>query len=83
MPGVMIFHAFGKQAFATPLPAPGQNGSSALGFHPCTKAMLAFAGPFRWLVSSFHAAARKGTAKVEVKVLLSMKTTGCHGQVFL
>jgi len=60
MPGVMIFHAFGQQAFATALPTSGQDGSTAFGFHPCPKTMLALAGPFRWLVGSFHAAARKG-----------------------
>ena len=83
MPGIMIFYAFGQQTFATTLPAPGQDGATAFGFHPCTKTMLALAGPFRWLIGSFHAAAGKGTAKVKVSILLSMKTAGCHGWIFL
>ena len=60
MPGVMSFHALRQQAFATALPTPGQNGSTALAFHTCPKAVLTLAGAFRWLVGSFHAAARKG-----------------------
>jgi hypothetical protein len=42
----MIFHALGQQTLATALPASSQDGSTALGFHPCTKTMLALAGPF-------------------------------------
>ena len=60
MPGVMSFHALRQQAFATALPTPGQNGSTALAFHTCPKTVLTLAGAFRWLVGPFHAAARKG-----------------------
>jgi hypothetical protein len=59
----MIFHAFRQQALATALTTSGQGGSTAFGFHPRTKPVLALAGSFRCLVGSFHAAAVRGREK--------------------
>jgi hypothetical protein len=50
----MHLHAFGQQSFPSALTAPGERGSAALGFHARTKAMLAFARAFGWLVRTFH-----------------------------
>jgi len=59
----MIFHAFRQEALATALTTSGQDGPTALGFHPRTKPVLALAGSFRWLVGSLHAAAVRGREK--------------------
>jgi hypothetical protein len=54
MARVMPFDALGEQAFAAALSAACQRGAAPFCFHPGTKAMLAFACSFRWLVSAFH-----------------------------
>jgi len=52
--GVMYVNAFWKQTFATALAPARKSRSATLGSHTGAETVLAFAGPFRWLVSAFH-----------------------------
>jgi hypothetical protein len=54
MTRVVELNAFWKQALAPALPPTGKRGTAAFCLHARTKAMLALARPFGWLVSSFH-----------------------------
>jgi hypothetical protein len=51
---VMYINALWKQTFATALAPAGKSRSATLGSHTGAETVLAFAGPFRWLVSAFH-----------------------------
>jgi hypothetical protein len=54
VPYVVQFHAAGDQSLPASLTPPGQNRSSAFGFHPGAEAELTLSGAFRRLVGSFH-----------------------------
>jgi hypothetical protein len=56
MTRVVELNAFWKQALAPALPPTGKRGTAAFCLHARTKAMLALARPFGWLVSAFHRA---------------------------
>jgi len=47
-------NAFRKQAFAAALPSARKSGATAFGPHTSTKAVLAFARSFGWLIRAFH-----------------------------
>ncbi len=54
MTRVMSIYTFGKEALPAALTSPGKRGAPALGPHPGTKTVLAFARSLRWLKSAFH-----------------------------
>ena len=54
MAGVVQVNAFRKQAFAAALPPARKSGATAFGPHTSTKAVLAFARSFGWLIGAFH-----------------------------
>jgi hypothetical protein len=50
----MYFDAARNKSFPAALTPPGQDCSSAFGFHASTKSELAFPGALRRLIGSFH-----------------------------
>jgi hypothetical protein len=50
----MDLNAFRQKAFASALAPARECGPAAFRFHTRAKAVLAFTGSFRWLVSPFH-----------------------------
>jgi hypothetical protein len=54
MPRVVPLDALWQKPLAAALAPPGKRGAAALGFHACTKSMLAFTRALRWLISAFH-----------------------------
>jgi hypothetical protein len=50
----MPLDAFREQTFAAALPPTRKDRATALGTHPGTETVLAFACSLRWLVSTFH-----------------------------
>jgi hypothetical protein len=54
MPGVMLFHAFGKKTLPAALTAARQSRTATLGAHAGAESVLTLAGAFRGLKSAFH-----------------------------
>jgi len=52
--GEVNLGTFGQQPFATALAAAGEDGTASFCGHPCTKAVLLFAGAFGGLIGAFH-----------------------------
>ena len=79
MSGVVILDLFWQQTFAAALTPTRKSGAAAFGFHPSSKAVLAFTRALRWLVSAFHLAPVKWTGKVEITFPLSMAVVEAAG----
>jgi hypothetical protein len=52
----MAIYPFRQKPLSAALPAPGQSRPAALGSHPGSETVLAFASSLRWLIGTFHKA---------------------------
>ena len=74
---VMCLDTFREQAFAAALPSARKSGATAFGPHTSTKAVLAFARSFGWLIRAFHKTEKSrcdlGAVTVGTSVVLSTR----------